>query len=474
MGIFRKVVCMLSLKQTLSQVLIGQKGGQKRIQIIELIKERPYNINQLAEIMKLNYRTVKHHIETLLKNGFVISSKSSGYGEVFFLSPQLEENFELFEDLIKKTNIASSHTFFQNVIEQTNTAVILIDKDGETFFWNAAAEKLFGYKVTEVMGKRIQIFLYSKFLEDIVKTAMRGKKSAAFDTNAKHKSGEIFDINARIDPIRDTEDSIIGFSILAQDITEQKKADRALRSSEERFQELFKNTLIGIYQTTPDGLILLANPALVRMLGFSSLAELSKRNLEKEGFAKNVSRSDFKKRIERKGQVAGLETSWTKKDGSILHVRENAIAVRDGKGNIVFYCGTIEDLSHQMKTHDSLHETKVMFDTLVSILPEAVIMADLEGKIIYSSQRALEMYGHSSEKKMLGKNIIDFVTPEYYRKTAKFMNRILSEGIVNDIKCKSLRKDGSSFLAELSASVIQNRDGSPKAIIVTIKENSTR
>ncbi|MBA3045232.1 MAG: ArsR family transcriptional regulator [Euryarchaeota archaeon] len=133
---------MLTLKQTISHVLIGQKGGPKRIQIIELIKVRPYNINQLAEIMKLNYRTVKHHMETLLRNGFVISSKSSGYGEVFFLSPLLEDNFELFEDIIKKANITSSHTFFQNVIEQTDTAVILIDKDGETFFWNAAAEKL--------------------------------------------------------------------------------------------------------------------------------------------------------------------------------------------------------------------------------------------------------------------------------------------------------------------------------------------
>ncbi|MDO9538200.1 MAG: PAS domain S-box protein [Thermoplasmata archaeon] len=465
---------MLTLKQTFSHVLIGQKGGPKRIQIIELIKERPYNINQLAEIMNLNYRTVKHHMDTLLRNGFVISSKSSGYGEVFFLSPLLEENFNLFEDLIKKTNITSSFTFFQNVIEQTKIAVILIDKDGETFFWNAAAEELFGYKVTEVMGKSIQIFLYSKSLEGIVKTAMRGKKSAAFDTVAKHKSGEIFDINARIDPIRDTEGSIIGFSILAQDITDQKKAERALRSSEERFKELFKNTLIGIYQTTPEGQILLANPALVRMLGFSSFIELSKRNLEKEGFAESVSRSDFKKRVERKGQVAGHETSWTKKDGSILHVRENATAVRDDKGNIVFYCGTVEDLSHQKKIHEDLHESKIMFDTLVSILPEAVIMADLEGKILYSSQRALEMYGYSNEKKILGKNIFDFVTPEDYRKATKFKNRILCEDTVIDAKYKSLRKDGSSFLTELSASVIRNSEGDPKAIIVTIKENSTR
>jgi len=284
-------------------------------------------------------------MDILLKYELVISSKSTGYGETYFLSPSFEENYGLFEDLIKKKDLTSSYAFFQNVIEQTKTAVILIDKDGETFFWNTAAEKLFGYRVTEVMGKSIRIFLYSKSLESIVKTAMLGKKSAAFDTIAKNKSGEIFDINARIDPITDAEGSIIGFSILAQDITDQKKAERALRSSEERFKELFKNTLVGIYQTTSAGKILMANPALIRMLGFSSFKELSKRNLEKEGFAEGASRSEFKKQMERKGQVAGFVTHWVKKDGSVIHVRENATAVRDGKGRIVFYCGTIEDLS---------------------------------------------------------------------------------------------------------------------------------
>lgn len=465
---------MLTLKQTLSQVLIGQKGGQKRIQIIELLKERPYNINQLAEIMNLNYRTVKHHIGALLKNDFIISSKSSGYGDVFFLSSSLEENYTLFEDLIKKTNITSSFTFFQNVIEQTETAVILIDKDGETFFWNSAAEKLFGYKVKEVMGKSIQIFHYSKDLEGTVKNAMRGQKSAAFDTVAKHKSGVTFDINARIDTIRDGEGSIIGFSILAQDITDQKKAERVLRSSEERFKELFKNTLIGIYQTTPEGQILLANPALVRMLGFSSMAELSKRNLEKEGFAESVSRSDFKKRIERHGQIAGIETSWTKKDGTILHVRENATAVKDGKGNIVFYCGTIEDLSSNRKTYEELHESKIMFDALVNILPEAVVMTDFKGSIVYLSQSTFEMLGLSNEKKILGKNIFDLILPEHGQKRVNFKNKILSEGIVKCLKCRSQRKDGSSLFIELNSSIIKDSKGNPRAIILAIQEDSPR
>jgi predicted transcriptional regulator len=144
---------MGTLKQTLSYLILGQKGGENRIQIINLLQERPYNLNQMSEILQLNYRTIKHHIDTLLKNDLVNSSHTGSYGEVYFLSPQMEGNTEILEDIIKKfytsnklRDFTSSPKLFQNAMEQVNDVIIIINKEGQIFFWNESAEKLFGHK----------------------------------------------------------------------------------------------------------------------------------------------------------------------------------------------------------------------------------------------------------------------------------------------------------------------------------------
>ncbi len=89
-------------------------------------------------------------------------------------------------------------------------------------------------------------------------------------------------------------------------VSELKQVEDELKHSEKQFKELSENTFVGVYRTTPDGRITMANPALVRMLGYSSFEKFSQRNLDKEGFAPQYPRSIFKNLIEREGIVIGL------------------------------------------------------------------------------------------------------------------------------------------------------------------------
>jgi PAS domain S-box-containing protein len=130
-----------------------------------------------------------------------------------------------------------------------------------------------------------------------------------------------------------------------RELAEHIRTQEALRESEDRFRAVFENAPIGIYRTTPDGQILMANSKLVKMLGYSSFEELVQRNLESSGYPPDYPRFSFKQQIEGEGQISGLESGWVKNDGSTIFVRENARVVWDESGNALYYEGTVEDIT---------------------------------------------------------------------------------------------------------------------------------
>jgi PAS domain S-box-containing protein len=147
---------------------------------------------------------------------------------------------------------------------------------------------------------------------------------------------------------------ITAFSGQLTSVIKRKSAEEALLKSEESFRNLFENSTVGLYRTTPDGEILLANPALVKMLGYESFEELTKRNLEKEGFEPGYARREFKKRVENDSFIQGLEIVWKKKDGTEIFVRESSKAIRDAGGKVQYYEGTIEDVTKRKRAEQEL------------------------------------------------------------------------------------------------------------------------
>jgi DNA-binding transcriptional ArsR family regulator len=88
-------------KYLLGWLIVGTRGGLSRAKIIETLKETPQNANQLANLLELDYRTIRHHLQVLEKNR-IITSAGEGYGITYFLSPAMEENYALFEEILNK------------------------------------------------------------------------------------------------------------------------------------------------------------------------------------------------------------------------------------------------------------------------------------------------------------------------------------------------------------------------------------
>jgi|GEM_PF-3234915 len=145
---------------------------------------------------------------------------------------------------------------------------------------------------------------------------------------------------------------------VVHDVTERRQAEERLAESESKYRQIFEGIAEGIYRSTPGGEVLMANPALVRLLGYSSLKELQELDIGREGYINPALRDEFRRRVERDGAVMDFVSTWRRRDGTELIVSENSRAVRDERGNLLFYEGTVEDITERTKADLALLDEK--------------------------------------------------------------------------------------------------------------------
>lgn len=201
---------------------------------------------------------------------------------------------------------------------------------------------------------------------------------------------------------------------LKKEIAERQATEKLLTESEERYRLIYENASIGIYQTTPDGQILLSNPALLKILGYKSFDELKLRNIEKGQFDPTYSRAEFKKKIEETGEIHGLENKWVRQDGEFVYIRENARVMRDRNGNTLFYHGTIEDITERVLAEKALRKSELRFRQITEQSREVVWETDENGLYTYVSPLSTSVLGYTPDQ-LIGKMHFYDVHPEQTR-----------------------------------------------------------
>lgn len=144
----------------------------------------------------------------------------------------------------------------------------------------------------------------------------------------------------------------------AQDeIRSREDVMRALRTAEEKYRSIFENAVEGIFQTTPDGQYISANPALARIYGYNSVGAMLRgiKDIQHQLYVDPRRRQDFADEIKIAGVVRNFESQVFRADGEIIWISENARVVRDEQGNLKHYEGTVEDISER-KLNEELRQ----------------------------------------------------------------------------------------------------------------------
>jgi diguanylate cyclase (GGDEF)-like protein/PAS domain S-box-containing protein len=241
---------------------------------------------------------------------------------------------------------------------------------------------LTGYKSEELVGNRAVSFDAITHEEDLPKvlaaleTGVAQKQPYVVEYRIRTKSGQEKWVWEKGHGVFDNTGKVLGVEGFITDITERKRSEEALQQAEAKYRSIFENALEGIFQTTTDGHYVSANPALARLYGYSTPAELIARltDIEHQLYVEPERRAEFIRMLQENDAALEFESQVYRKDGSVIWISENARAVRDiHTGELLYYEGTVEDITERKLAKEQLHE-RAFYDVLTGLPNRALFM----------------------------------------------------------------------------------------------------
>ena len=196
------------------------------------------------------------------------------------------------------------------------------------------------------------------------------------------------------------------------------RTDMALLEAEEKYHSLFDHLVEGIFQTTPEGRYLMANAALARIYGYASPEELIQGLTDIGGrlYVEKGRRDEFIRVMQEHDTVTSFESLIYRKDGSVIWISENCRAIRDARGRLLYYEGTVEDITQRRQAEENLRNSEALYHSLVETLPQNILRKDPQGRFTFANQQFCKMLGRPLEA-IIGKTDFDFFPRELARST---------------------------------------------------------
>ena len=357
-------------------------------------------------------------------------------------------------------NLRADDERFRQVMENISEVFWMTDvAKNQMIYISPAYEKIWG-RTCESLYASPQDWLEAIHPDDrerVLQAALTKQASGQYDEvyRIARPDGSIRWIHDRGFPVRDETGRVIRVVGIAEDITQRKEAQEALRKAENRYFSIFENATEGIFLATPEGRLLVANPALARMLGYQSPQQLvsTLTDIGRQIYVQPERRAELKRVLEEQGSIHGFEAENYRKDGSIIWVSLNAHVVRDASGGIQYFEGTVQDI-----TQRKLAEAQVtILAHAVESTTEMIGITDLHGRFIFVNRAFQKAHGYS-EAEILGKTSEMLFSPNnppgLFAEAFEQLHLGAWRGEVLD-----RRKDGTEFPVFLSTSQIKNSRG---------------
>ncbi len=392
---------------------------------------------------------------------------------------------DITERKIAEEELRMEKEFTDNAINaQIDTFFVFNPNTGEAVRWNANFREVAGYSDEEIERMKAPDSYYDKkdlhrSAEAVANVMKTGSTTVEMSLITKSGKRIPFEYRASLIKGRNQESLIIS---IGRDITERKKAEEALRESEERFKGFFERSQIGMGIYDENGCLIDINPACLDIFGIPSKSEVKgfelfkDPNITKERLTRlkggNIIRYEaiFDFELVKKNNLYN-----TKRSGTIWTNVVITPVLKEGLKKPIGYVGQVYDITERKKAEAALHESEKRYRDMTNLLPEGVYEIDMNGKFVYANEKALELSGYSQQDLSKGVEAVDVFIPDDRERVRTNIQRILKGKDIGPKEYTALRKDGSSYPVLIHSTAII-RDGKAvglRGIMVDITERKS-
>ncbi len=375
--------------------------------------------------------------------------------------------------------LKESEEKYKQLLEISPDAIVASDINGEITFANQQAALMYGTpNLDELIGRNTFEFI----AQDDVIRAQRGFQNILTDGFVRNKQfkiiredGNLLYVETNATVTYDSKGKPSGFIAVTRDISEHKKAEKTILESEEKFRQIFNNANDAIFLTnlsedyTNDFIEI--NDVACKTLGYTKEEFLKLKTIHIIAPEAREVQPELMKALKINGYIT-YETIYLTKEGKTSPVEVNSHIFKLREEEVVL--SIARDITVRKQMEKDYLESEERYRKLIETSPDSIILTDLKGNITLANQKAASMYGVENAEDLIALNMMDFTSHEDRKRVFESLGRVFTDAKFETLEYTMLTKDGSRYPAELSASVVVDKNGKPIALMVVSRNIAER
>ncbi len=364
------------------------------------------------------------------------------------------------------------------LMENVHDAIVATDSDHVINSWNAAAERLYGWRSEEVLGKSARELLRThrpNESSDLAFQQLESIGSMCGEVIQTRKDGAEIDMEMTVIALKNRNDRVTGYVGVFRDIAERIKARNDREHSYSLLKATLESTADGILAIDVEGMVTAHNDQFLEMWGIP--VEIAKKSNEQKilGIAARQVRDP-------EGFMAVVDRLKTQNN----HISHDDVELLDGRiferhsrpqklgEKVVGRVWSFRDVTKRRRAEERLRDSEEMLRSILNYSPDAINLIDMDGTIVECNPRALELTGLQSKDEIIGHNMLEAISPDEREPMMENIKELIAAGNANRLEYTLVKMNGEPYFAEVTSWAVKDKMGDPALLVSMTKDITDR